>query len=58
MESNKKLNPKVTGLFLRGKKRNILLAFMSKSYLKQPKTLGLNAKHYLFMKNPNKRELQ
>ena len=31
MESNKKLSPKVTELFLRGKKLNILLAFVSQS---------------------------
>ena len=33
-ESNKKLNPKVTELFLRRKRLNISLVFISKSYSK------------------------
>ena len=45
MESNKKLNPKVTELFLRGRKLNILLVFRSKSYFKVPKTIRRNATH-------------
>ena len=38
METNKKLSPIVTELFLRGKKLNILLVFISQSYFKVPKT--------------------
>ena len=38
MESNKKLSPKVTKLFLRGKELNISLVFISQSYFKVPKT--------------------
>ena len=38
MESNKKLSPIVIELFLRGKKLNILLVFISQSYFKVPKT--------------------
>ena len=34
MESNKKLSPKVTELFLRGRKLNISLVFISQSYFK------------------------
>ena len=34
MESNKKRKPKVTELFLRGRKLNIPLDFISQSYLK------------------------
>ena len=52
MESNKKLSPKVTELFLRGGRRNISLAFISQSYFKL-----LNATHFI-MKILNKRELQ
>ena len=37
MESNKNFSPIVTELFLRGKKLNILLAFISQSYLKRLK---------------------
>ena len=57
MESNKKLSPKVTELFLRGRKLNISLVFISQSYFKVPKTIRLNATHYFIMKIPNKREL-
>ena len=49
MESNKKLSPIVAELFLRQRKLNISLVFISQSYFKVPKTLRLNA---------NKRELQ
>ena len=58
MESNKKLSPIVTELFLRGRKLNILLVFISQSYFKVPKTIRLNATHYFIMKIPSKRELQ
>ena len=58
MESNKKLSPIVTELFLRGKKLIISLVFISQSYFKVPKTIRLNATHYFIMKIPNKRELQ
>ena len=58
MESNKKLSPTVTELFLRGRKLNILLVFISQSYFKVPKTIKLNVTHYFIMKIPAKRELQ
>ena len=58
MESNKKLSPKVTELFLRGTKLNISLVFISQSYFKVPKTIRVNATHYFIMKIPNKKELQ
>ena len=62
MQSNKikikiKLNPIVTELFLGGRKLNILLVFISQSYFKVPKTIRLNATHFI-MKTPNKKELQ
>ena len=53
MESNKKLIPIVTELFLRGRKLNISLVFNSQSYFKMPKRNTL-----FIMKIPNKRELQ
>ena len=46
-ESNKKL---VTELFLKGRKLNVLLVFMWKSYFKVPKTMRLNGTHYFIMK--------
>ena len=58
LESNKKLNPIVTELFLRGRKLNISRVFVSKSYFKVSKTLRINATHYFIMKIPNKRDLQ
>ena len=35
--SNKKLNPRVTEPFIRGRKINILVAFIIQSYFKEPK---------------------
>ena len=58
IESNKKLSPMVTELFLRGRKLNISLVFILQSYFKVSKTLRLNATHYFIMKIPNKRELE
>ena len=37
IESNKKLNPIVTELFLRARKLNISLVFISQSYIKVSK---------------------
>ena len=58
MESNKKLSPVITELFLRRRKLNISLVFISQSYFKVPNTLRLNPTHYFIMKITNKRELQ
>ena len=40
-ESNKKLSPIVTKLFLKGRKLNISLVFISQSYYKVPKFIRL-----------------
>ena len=58
IESNKKLDSKITELFSRVRKLNISLVFISQSYFKLPKTIRLNATHYFIMKIPNKKELQ
>ena len=58
MLSNKKLNPIVTELFIRERKLNISLAFITQSYFAVPKNIRLNSTHYFVMKIPNKRELQ
>ena len=58
MLSNKKLNPVVTELFIRGRKLNISLVFITQSYFAEPKNIRLNFTHYFIMKIPNKRELQ
>ena len=57
MEANKKLSPIVIELFLRGRKLNMSLVFISQSYFKVPKTMRPNSTHYFFMKIPNISEL-
>ena len=54
----KKLNPIVTELFIRGRKLNISLVFITQSYFKVPKDVRLNSTHFFIMKIPNKREVQ
>ena len=56
--NNKKLNSIVTELFIRGRKLNISLAFITQSYFKVPKDVRLNSTHFFIIKIPNKRELQ
>ena len=58
MINNKKLNPVVTELFIRGRKLNISIVFIKQSYFKVSKEIRLNATHFFIMKIPNKRELQ
>ena len=58
MINNKKLNSIVTELFIRGRKLNISLVFITQSYFKVPKDVRLNSTHFFIMKIPNKRELQ
>ena len=58
MIHNKKLNSIVTELFIRGRKLNISLLFITQSYFKVPKDVRLNTTHFLIMKIPDKRELQ
>ena len=54
---NKKLNSIVTELFIRGRKLNISLVFITQSYFKVPKDVTLNTAHFFISKIPNKREL-
>ena len=56
--SNKKLQTVVKELFIRCRKQNISLAFISQSYFSVPKDVRLNSTHHLIMKIENKRELQ
>ena len=58
IKSNKKLSPIVTELFLRGRKLNISLVFISESYFKVSKTIRLNATHCFIMTIPYLTELQ
>ena len=45
-------------LFIRCRKLNISLAFITQSYFSVPKEVRLNSTYYLIMKINNKRELQ
>ena len=54
MLSNKKLNPIVTDLFIRDRKVNISLVFITQSYFDVPKNIRLNSKHYFTIKILNK----
>ena len=56
--NNKKRNPEVTELFIRGRKLNIAIVFITQSYFKVPKNVRLNSTHFFIVKIPNKRELQ
>ena len=58
MINNKKINSIVTGLFIRVRKLNTYLVFITQSYFKVPKDVKLNSTHFFIMKIPNKRELQ
>ena len=57
MINNKKLNPIVTELFIRGRKLGISIVFITQSYFKVSKDIRLNFTHFFIMKIPNKREL-
>ena len=55
--SNKKLNPIVTELFIRDRKLNMSLVYITHSYFAVPKDIRLYPAHYFIMKIRNKREL-
>ena len=58
MINNKKLNSIVTELFLRGRKLNISIIFITKSYFRVPKDVRLNSIHFFIIEITNKTELQ
>ena len=58
MINNKKPNSVVTELFIRGRKLNISLVFITQWYFKVPKDVRLNTSHFSIAKIQNKRELQ
>ena len=58
MINNKKLNTIITKLFIRGRKLNIYLVFITQSYFKVPKDVRLNSNHFFVVKIPNKRKRQ
>ena len=56
--TNKKFQAIIKELFIRYRKLNISLLFITQSYFSAPKDVRLNSKHYLNIKINNKRELQ
>ena len=51
MIDNKKLNSVVTELFIRGRKLNISLVFITQSYFQVPKDVRVNTTHFLSQKS-------
>ena len=58
MVNSKKLSSTVTELFIRGRKLNISLVFITQLHFKIPKDVRLNTTHFFIVKISNKRELQ
>ena len=56
--TNKKFLSLIKELFIRCRKLNISLVFITQSYFSVPKDLRLNSTYYLIMKINNRRELQ
>ena len=56
--SNKKAQQVLKELFIRCRKLNISLCFLSQSYFSVPKDVRLNCTHYVIFKLNKKRELQ
>ena len=56
--ANKKFQAIIKELFIRSRKLNISLVFITQSYFSVPKDVRLNSTHYLIMKINNKKESQ
>ena len=56
--TNKRLQAVIKEQFIRCRKLNIRLVFITQSYFSVPKEVRLNSTHYLIMKIHSKRELQ
>ena len=53
-----KLNPIAAKFFIRGRKLNISLMFITQSYFVVPKGITLNSTYYFIMEIPSKRDFQ
>ena len=53
MRNNEKLNPVVIELFIRDRKLNISIVFITQSYFKVPKEVRLNTTGFFIVKIPN-----
>ena len=58
MINDKKLNLVVTELFIRGRKLNVSLVFITQWYLKVPKGVRLSSTHFFIVKIQNIKEFQ
>ena len=58
MIHNQKPYPVVTELFIRGKKLNISIVFITQSYFKVPKDVRLISTHFFIIKIANKKEIE
>ena len=56
--TNKKFQAITKELFIRCRKLNISLVFITQSYFSVPEDMRLNSTHYLIMKTNNRKELQ
>ena len=56
--TNRRFQAIIKELFIRCRKLNISLAFITQSYFSVPKDVKLNSAQYLIMKINNRRELQ
>ena len=56
--TNKKFQAIIKELFIRCRKLNIPLAFITQSYFSVPEDVRLNSTHYLIMKIKDRKELQ
>ena len=56
--TNKRFQAMIIELFIRCKKLNISLVFITQSYFSVPKDVRLNSTHYFIMKINNRKELQ
>ena len=56
--TNKRFQAIINELFIRCRKLNISLVFITQSYFSVSKEVRLNTTHYLMIKIHNKRELQ
>ena len=56
--SNKKFQAIIKDLFIKCRKLNISLVFITQSYFPVPKDARLNSTHYLIIKINNRKELQ
>ena len=56
--NNKNFKAIIKELFIRCRKLNVSIVFITQSYFRTPKDARLNSNHYVIMKIQNKKELQ